>query len=90
MKTETQRASVVRSLRQGPVCGTEFLEDMIPRYAARIHELRQAGYSIETRKCSDPTHRHESRQVEYVLIGIPIGKPNKYHGITQLTLTERI
>jgi len=62
-----QRERVLGWLMQGPVCGTTLLAEMIPRYAARISELRRDGHVIGTRRCSNQQHHHQSRQVEYVL-----------------------
>ena len=55
-------------LMDGPVCGTEFLDEHIPRYAARISELRATGVPIETRPCRGSHHHHITRQVQYVLV----------------------
>lgn len=62
---ETQRDKVLRMLKAGPVCSTQFLERYIPRAAARIWELRAEGYWVETRKCRQ--HKHDTPQVEYEL-----------------------
>ena len=66
----TQRDQVLEILRQnlGGVCGTYFYEEHLPRYAARLHELRSAGYSIVSRRCRE---RHATPQTEFVLIGEP-------------------
>jgi uncharacterized protein YbbK (DUF523 family) len=65
MSVTNQRDTILRMLEHSPVCGTTFLEMYIPRYAARIHELRTAGHEIATRECRQ--HEHESRQTEYYL-----------------------
>jgi hypothetical protein len=62
-----QRDRVLGALKMGPVCGTTFLASYIPRYAARILELRKEGYQIITRPCQ--LHAHDSRQTVYELIG---------------------
>jgi hypothetical protein len=61
----TQAERILSALRMGPVCGTEFLAWHIPRYAARIHDLRRQGHQIETKPCR--LHDHESAQVVYEL-----------------------
>jgi hypothetical protein len=61
----TQRDRVLAQLREGPTCGTTFLEMHIPRYGGRILELRQEGYTITNEKCWK--HRHYSRQTIYRL-----------------------
>ncbi len=33
------------------VCGTTFTEERVPRYSARIGELRKAGWDIPKRRC---------------------------------------
>lgn len=60
----TQRERILDALQRGPVCGTDFLRWLIPRYAARIHELRVSGEIIETTPCK--LHDHKG-QVMYVL-----------------------
>lgn len=52
-------------LKAGPVCGTDFLRAYIPRYSARVLELRQAGHLIESRPCK--FHDHQSAQTVYEL-----------------------
>ena len=49
-------------------CGTFFLDEHIPRYAARIGDLRVEGHNIITRSCEHPWHHHKTRQIEYVLV----------------------
>jgi hypothetical protein len=64
----TQSQEILYRLQMGPVCGTDLLRMFIPRYAARILELRQAGHQIETRTCRDDRHQHRNKQIEYVLV----------------------
>lgn len=83
----TQREEVLVMLRDGHgygVCGTVFLQAYIPRYSARIGELRKEGWEITKRKCVNLHHNHgrtpptnrpgpkpkQSHQFEYVL-GVP-------------------
>ena len=47
----TQRDRVLAQLRDGPTCGTTFLDMHIPRYGGRILELRQDGHNITNEKC---------------------------------------
>lgn len=54
-------------LRAGPVCGTDFLRAYIPRFGARIYELRQLGFVVVERPCRMGHHDHESRQTVYEL-----------------------
>jgi len=61
----SQKQRVRRMLEDGPVCGTRLLDERIPRYAARIAELRGEGMLIETRRCE--AHSHRSAQVEYLV-----------------------
>lgn len=66
MRAATQKAEVLARLFENPaVCSTSLLRAGIPRAAARVYELRRAGWQIETRPCSQ--HRHHTRQVEYLL-----------------------
>jgi hypothetical protein len=44
------------------VCGTEFLAEYVPRYSARILELRRDGWVIRRRRCD----RHSHQGVQYV------------------------
>ena len=62
----SQKNRVRRMLEVGPVCGTALLDERIPRYAARIAELRGEGMPIVTRRCE--SHRHVSKQVEYLVV----------------------
>ena len=64
----TQTEQILAMLRTGPVCGTRFLTRRIPRYPARIYELKQEGHAIGKRRCGDPWHRHASAQWEWFLI----------------------
>lgn len=67
----TQRAKVLRLLNTQPdgVCSTTFLASYIPRAAARINELRNDGYEIVTEPCRYRWHDHDTRQVQYRLVG---------------------
>lgn len=62
----TQRDQVLEMLRCGWVCGTEFLDEHIPRYGARIFQLQRAGHGISRRLCQ--RHEHKSRQYEWRLL----------------------
>ncbi len=64
MKT-TQRQNVLRTLLDSPVCGTTRDPELGIRIAARINELRHAGYWIATVPCT--IHEHQSRQIQYEL-----------------------
>lgn len=63
----SQTDRVAGMLRRGWVCGTEFLDERIPRYGARIFDLRRRGMLIVRRPCANPTHRHVSPQDEWRL-----------------------
>ena len=63
---DNQRGRVLRLLRAWPRCGTDFLDVFIPRYGARIWELKREGYQITKRLCDQ--HRHNSRQYLYELV----------------------
>lgn len=63
----SQRERVLARLKQGPTCGTEFLDMRIPRYSARILELRQAGHIIVNRPCQHYYHDHRSGQTMFEL-----------------------
>lgn len=72
----TQRNEVLDMLRNRAwVCGTEFLDARIPRYSARLNELRSKGFVISDRVCANPQHRyqHRSRQWEWHLVVEPGG-----------------
>ncbi len=62
----TQAQEILYRLDMGPVCSTDLLRMYIPRAAARIYELRQAGRDITTRPCTR-NHTHTTKQIEYVL-----------------------
>lgn len=61
----TQKDRILGMLKLGPVCGTRFLELYMPRYAARIHELRVEGHPIVSEPCR--SHDHKSSQIRYRL-----------------------
>ena len=51
----TQKQKVLDALREyhdEGVCGVSFMGMYIPRYAARIYDLRQDGYVIEREWCN--------------------------------------
>lgn len=62
-----QRERVLMMLKSGPVCGTDFLKVYVPRYSARILELRQQGHVIESRPCKNTWHGHATAQTVYEL-----------------------
>ena len=65
-KGGTQAATVLAKLQEGPVCATTLLAMYIPRGAAAVYRLRQGGWVIGTRDCTQHTH-HNTRQIEYYL-----------------------
>ena len=65
----SQKSRILAALTYGPLCSTTILGMYIPRGAARIADLRNDGWDIETRSCSQ--HSHDTRQIEYVLHGSP-------------------
>jgi hypothetical protein len=65
--SRSQVDRILAMLRQGPVCGTTFLEAYMPRYAARIYDLRAAGHVIKTSRCQNLYHDHDTAQIVYEL-----------------------
>lgn len=65
-----QKQKVLEMLRAGPVCGTVFLKEHLPRYGARLWDLKKLGYEIERTRCFD--HQHVSTQYKWKLIGSPV------------------
>ena len=65
----TQLERVLEALRANidGVCGTLFLKEGIPRYAARIGELRSAGHNITRVKCPYFYHTHSGNIASYRL-----------------------
>lgn len=66
----TQRERVLAMLRGAGtrgICGVEFLEARLPRFPARIYELRDGGLRITRRRCDLDGHRHGSTQYVYEL-----------------------
>lgn len=53
------------------VCGTDFLDARIPRYGARLHDLRARGFVTVRRACENPAHSHRSGQFEWRLVARP-------------------
>ena len=67
-KPGTQNAKVLGYLEDwGTVCGDFFLELYIPRYAARVLDLRQAGFDIRKVKCPYSYHTHTKALASYEL-----------------------
>ncbi len=62
----SQLDEVRAMLEDGWTCGTWFLRCYIPRYGARIFELRRLGYRVKRRQCQ--THFHTGRQYEWRLV----------------------
>lgn len=63
-----QRDVILQRLRHAGihgVCATTLLQLHIPRYAARIAELRQQ-HQIVSEPCTQ--HSHDSRQIQYRLV----------------------
>lgn len=51
------------------MCAWDLYSYRMPRFAARIHELRQEGYHIETRPCSAAYHHPDVKaHIEYRLL----------------------
>ena len=67
---ETQADRVLQMLRDNEmgVCATDFNKAYIPRFSARLLELRKAGHVIENRKCFQTSHNHYTKQTRYVLL----------------------
>lgn len=69
---QTQLDLVLRLLLENEsVCSSEFYRRYVPRFGARIWELRRAGYIIYRSKCDDPTHLHRNRAFAYELVALP-------------------
>ena len=66
----THKQRILGMLRRGDVCGDTLLELHMPRYAARVHELKADGYQIISRRCKQHTW-HTSPVVEYILVREP-------------------
>ncbi len=65
--TQKERTlSMLRTLHQG-VCGTMFLEARMPRYAARILDLKHDGHRIEKISCPYSYHGHAKAIATYRL-----------------------
>lgn len=62
----SQRKRILDALKLEKRCGTDFLGWGIPRYSARIGELRADGHDIATQPCR--LHHHETTQYVYVLL----------------------
>lgn len=67
----SQQQDILHALKYWEtMCGTEFLDMHIPRYAARIHELRNKGYWISSERCKEHNY-HKTAQTLYRLIEEP-------------------
>lgn len=66
--TQTERVLAALQESGTGVCGVT-LEDMrIPRYAARIRNLKDKGYRIEKVECPHAHHQHNSQIATYQLV----------------------
>ena len=68
-KPLSQKERVLSTLRVRPdgVCGVTFLEQRIPRYAARILDLKHDGFHIERIPCPYSLHTHPASVATYKL-----------------------
>ena len=68
-KPPTQKERTLSMLRMWDrgVCGTMFLEAKMPRYAARILDLKQDGHRIEKVSCPYSYHGHPKVVATYRL-----------------------
>jgi hypothetical protein len=60
----TQRETVLRMARKG-ACSVEFLRAYIPRFGARLWELKRDGYNVEKAMCRNKRHFQKSTQFVY-------------------------
>lgn len=59
-------ANILRLVEGHWVCGSAFLECMMPTYSQRISEMiREERTPIERGMCDNPNHRHRSRMGAY-------------------------
>ncbi len=64
-----QQDRVLANLTQGPICAQTEWNPPIRRLAARIQNLKDDGWLIDTASCSQ--HSHTSYTIEYVLLNSP-------------------
>lgn len=67
----TQHERVLAMMMDHWTCGTEFLAAFIPRYSARIKEIRDEPWvfwEVQRRRCGNPAHSHRSIQYEWRLV----------------------
>ncbi len=60
---DSQCDRILNLLKTGPVCGSILLTLRMPRYSARIAELRAKGHEIATVKC-----KHFGKTADFVLV----------------------
>ncbi len=72
--TQAERILAMLQAWESGVCGTQFLEAMMPRYPARILELKRDGYGIERVSCPYSYLGHPSAVATYRLdvVGRPV------------------
>jgi hypothetical protein len=62
----TQKEKMLLAFRAyGVVCGNTFLTMHIPRYAARVSDLKADGYKITRAKCPYSHHSHGKQIATY-------------------------
>jgi len=64
-----QQDRVLAALTRNPICAITVWEPPIRRLAARIGDLKDRGWLIDTEPCT--THSHLSRTIQYVLLNSP-------------------
>ena len=67
-KPDTQAGRLLAALQSGPVCSFQLYDRGSPfthRVAARVYDLRQRGYVIDSSPCR--SHSHDAAAVEYRL-----------------------
>lgn len=67
----TQIDRVREALLDGWTCATWFLNQYLPRYGARIWDLRRAGYYIDRRVCQSHDW-HQTTQYEWRITATPV------------------
>lgn len=67
-----QRDRVLQLLMENErVCGPMFLREHLPRFGARLWEMKREGFVFERERCLIPGHAHRSVQWSWQLIALP-------------------
>lgn len=58
----SQKETVLRMLKEGPKTTADFLQAYIPRFSARILDLKKDGIEIESRRVREGSYQYQLKK----------------------------